>query len=228
MLEERKNMASHANVAVEPCLYASVSVGPLPFVGVASVGHIATAHVGAEPLHANAPDEHTRGTTNEREYPLLHVYIATDPGLVESDMYTGFTPSTGAVSAGHVVGVDGAFVGDDVVGTVVGAALGAEVGAEVGGVGAEVGAEVGAAVGVDVVKESAAAAPLASFKVFVHSMIETWGFAATSQFTDHAVPAAAQTIVVSVPNAVADPAVPVQSVDAIGVLITPVPVNQHG
>ena len=97
--------------------------------------------------------------------------------------------------------VDGAFVGDDVVGTVVGAVLGAEVGAEVGGVGAEVGAEVGAAVGVDVVKESAAAAPLASFKVFVHSMIETWGFAATSQFTDHAVPAAAQTIVVSVPNA---------------------------
>jgi hypothetical protein len=125
-------------------------------------------------------------------------------------------------------GVDGAFVGDDVVGTVVGAVLGAEVGAEVGGVGAEVGAEVGAAVGVDVVKESAAAAPLATFIVLVHSMIETWGFAATSQFTDHAVPAAAQTIVVSAPNAVADPAVPVQSVEAIGVLITPVPVNQHG
>ena len=130
----------------------------------------------------------------------------------------------GAVEGACVGAVDGA-----VLGAVEGACVGAVDGAVLGAVeGACVGAVEGAAVGIDVVKESATAVPAATPPVFVHSMIETWGFAATSQFKDHAVPAAAQTIVAAEPNAVAAPAVPVQSVAAIGVPITPVPVNQQG
>ena len=71
MLEERKNVEWHANVAVEPWLFVSDSIGPLPLVGGADrVGHVAIAHVGAEPLHA--PDEveplcaHVRGLDDER------------------------------------------------------------------------------------------------------------------------------------------------------------------
>jgi hypothetical protein len=71
MLEDRKNAASHANVAVEPWLFVADSVGPLPLVGADMVGHVAIAHVGAEPLHT--PDEvaplcaHVRGLADERE-----------------------------------------------------------------------------------------------------------------------------------------------------------------
>ena len=71
MLEERKNVASHTNVAVEPWLFVSDSIGALPSVGAASALHVAIAHVGAEPLHA--PDEveplcaHVRGLDDERE-----------------------------------------------------------------------------------------------------------------------------------------------------------------
>ena len=64
MLEDRKNAASHANVAVDPWLFVADSVGPLPLVGADMVGHVAIAHVGAEPLHT--PDMHTRSTTAER------------------------------------------------------------------------------------------------------------------------------------------------------------------
>jgi hypothetical protein len=59
-------------------------------------------------------------------------------------------------------------------------------------------------------------------------MIEMCPLAATFHCTDHAVPAAAQTMVDAEPNAVALPAVPVQSEAAIGVPITAVPVNQQG
>ena len=71
MLEERTNVASHANVAVDPWLFVSDSVGALPSVGAASALHVAIAHVGAEPLHA--PDEvaplcaHVRGLADERK-----------------------------------------------------------------------------------------------------------------------------------------------------------------
>ena len=71
MLEERTNVASHANVAVEPWLFVSDSVGALPSPGAASALHVAIAHVGAEPLHA--PDEvaplcaHVRGLADERK-----------------------------------------------------------------------------------------------------------------------------------------------------------------
>ena len=71
MLEERTNVESHANVAVEPWLLVSDSVGALPSVGAASALHVAIAHVGAEPLHA--PDEvaplcaHVRGLADERK-----------------------------------------------------------------------------------------------------------------------------------------------------------------
>ena len=70
MLEDRKNVASHANVAVDPWLFVSDSVGALPLVGADMVGHVAIAHVGAEPLHT--PDEvaplcaHVRGLADER------------------------------------------------------------------------------------------------------------------------------------------------------------------
>ena len=70
MLEERTNVASHANVAVEPWLFVSDSVGALPSVGAASALHVAIAHVGAEPLHvpeAVAPVcVHMRGLDDER------------------------------------------------------------------------------------------------------------------------------------------------------------------
>ena len=71
MLEERTNVASHANVAVEPWLFVSDSVGALPSVGAASALHVAIAHVGAEPLHV--PDAvaplcaHVRGLADERK-----------------------------------------------------------------------------------------------------------------------------------------------------------------
>ena len=70
MLEERKNVASHAKVAIEPWLFVAVSVGPLPSVGDASALHVAIAHVGSEPLHipeAVVPVcAHVRGLDDER------------------------------------------------------------------------------------------------------------------------------------------------------------------
>ena len=71
IVEERKNVASHANVAVEPWLFVSDSVGPLPFAGAGSVAHVAIVHVGSEPLHT--PDDvaplwaHVRGLADERK-----------------------------------------------------------------------------------------------------------------------------------------------------------------
>ena len=55
MLEERKNVASHAKVAIEPWLFASDSVGPLPLVGADRAGHVAIVHVGSPPLHVPEP-----------------------------------------------------------------------------------------------------------------------------------------------------------------------------
>ena len=71
MLEERKNVASHENVAIEPWLFVSESVGALPSVGATSALHVAIAHVGSAPLHV--PEEvdpictHVRRLADERE-----------------------------------------------------------------------------------------------------------------------------------------------------------------
>ena len=121
----------------------------------------------------------------------------------------------------------------DVDGVVVGAVVGAVDGAAVVGAveGAAVGTDVGADDGANVttcVKVAATAAPSAMPDVAVHSMMETCSEAITSHATDHALPAAPQTIVAAEPNAVASPAVPVQSVAAMGMPIAAVAVNQHG
>ena len=72
MLEERKNVAPHANVAVAPCPRATgLYTAAIPFVGVVIVAQIAIAHVGSEPPHA--PEDvvpvcaHVRGLDDERE-----------------------------------------------------------------------------------------------------------------------------------------------------------------
>ena len=71
MLEDRKNVASHANVAVEPWLFVAVSVGPLPLVGADRAGHVAIAHVGSEPPQVPSAVvpvcAHVRGLDDERE-----------------------------------------------------------------------------------------------------------------------------------------------------------------
>ena len=55
MLEERKNVEWHANVAVEPWLFVSDSTGPLPLVGGADrVGHVAIEHVDVTSVHVPA------------------------------------------------------------------------------------------------------------------------------------------------------------------------------
>ena len=54
MLEDRKNVASHANVAVEPWLFVAVRVGPLPLVGADRVGHVAIVQVVVTEVHVPA------------------------------------------------------------------------------------------------------------------------------------------------------------------------------
>ena len=54
MLEDRKNVASHANVAVEPWLFVAVSVGPLPLVGADRAGHVAIVQVVVTEVHVPA------------------------------------------------------------------------------------------------------------------------------------------------------------------------------
>ena len=106
MLEDRKNVASHANVAVEPWLFVAVSVGPLPLVGADMVGHVAIAHVGSAPLHA--PEEvdpvcvHVRGDEEERAYPVLHAYVATEPCMFAFVVVGTWPLPTALLSVGHV------------------------------------------------------------------------------------------------------------------------------
>ena len=72
MLEERKNVAPHANVAVAPCPRATgLYTAAIPFVGVVIVAQIAIAHVGSEPpqvpLAVVLVCAHVRGLDDERE-----------------------------------------------------------------------------------------------------------------------------------------------------------------
>ena len=72
MLEERKNVAPHANVAVAPCPRATgLYTAAIPFVGVVIVAQIAIAHVGSEPpqvpLAVVPVCAHVRGLDDERE-----------------------------------------------------------------------------------------------------------------------------------------------------------------
>ena len=72
MLEDRKNVASHANVAVAPCPRATgLYTAAIPFVGVVIVAQIAIAHVGSEPpqvpLAVVPVCAHVRGLDDERE-----------------------------------------------------------------------------------------------------------------------------------------------------------------
>ena len=72
MLEDRKNVASHANVAVAPCPRATgLYTAAIPFVGVVIVAQIAIPHVGSEPpqvpLAVVPVCVHVRGLNDERE-----------------------------------------------------------------------------------------------------------------------------------------------------------------
>ena len=72
VLEDRKNVAPHANVAVAPCPRATgLYTAAIPFVGVVIVAQIAIAHVGSEPPHAPPAVvpvcAHVRGLDDERE-----------------------------------------------------------------------------------------------------------------------------------------------------------------
>ena len=72
MLEERTNVASHANVAVAPCPRATgLYTAAIPLVGVVIVAQIAIAHVGSEPpqvpLAVVPVCVHVRGLDDERE-----------------------------------------------------------------------------------------------------------------------------------------------------------------
>ena len=72
MLEDRKNVAPHANVAVAPCPRATgLYTAAIPFVGVVIVAQIAIAHVGSEPpqvpLAVVPVCAHVRGLDDERE-----------------------------------------------------------------------------------------------------------------------------------------------------------------
>ena len=72
MLEERKNVESHANVAVAPCPRATgLYTTAIPLIGSVSVLHVAIAHVGSELLHVPEADvpvcAHVRGIDDERE-----------------------------------------------------------------------------------------------------------------------------------------------------------------
>jgi len=80
MLEERKNVASHANVAIEPWLFVLDRVGALPSVGAVSASHVAIAHVGCAPEPLSHPlASHVSVGEPTRTYPCSHVYVATEP-----------------------------------------------------------------------------------------------------------------------------------------------------
>jgi hypothetical protein len=63
MLEDRKNVASHANVAVEPWLFVSDSVGALPSVGAASALHATASHAGVAVIDHVPSAWHSEVTT---------------------------------------------------------------------------------------------------------------------------------------------------------------------
>ena len=72
MLEERKNVAPHSNVAIAPCPRSTgLYTAAIPLVGVVIVAQIAIAHVGSEPPQvpsAVVPAcAHVRGLDDERE-----------------------------------------------------------------------------------------------------------------------------------------------------------------
>ena len=80
MLEERKNVASHANVAIEPWLFVLDRVGALPSAGAVSASHVAIAHVGCAPEPLSHPlASHVSVGEPTRTYPCSHVYVATEP-----------------------------------------------------------------------------------------------------------------------------------------------------
>ena len=107
MIDDKKNPALQLNVAIDPWFEAAVSDGPVPSAGAESTTeHVAIAHVGSAPLHA--PEEvapvcvHVRGDEEERAYPVLHAYVATEPCRF-AFVVVGTWPLTNALlSVGHV------------------------------------------------------------------------------------------------------------------------------
>ena len=107
MVDDKKNPALQLNVAIDPWFEAAVSDGPVPSAGAESTTeHVAIAHVGSAPLHA--PEEvdpvcaHVRGDEEERAYPVLHAYVATEPCRFAFVVVGTWPLPTALLSAGHV------------------------------------------------------------------------------------------------------------------------------
>ena len=107
-VDESAYPASHAYVATEPCSFVFVSSGTLPFSSaVLKSGHVASAHVGALPLHAPTLVVpvwlHVSVALSDREYPLAQSNVAVDPSSRE--LLNATAPFAGAVSSGHCASV---------------------------------------------------------------------------------------------------------------------------